>query len=570
LRILKYIKNKKLVFVGFFTKSIEVIFELLLPIFMAILIDNGLKPGGEISKAYLMVGVILVFTFAGYLTTVYSQWLSAKLGQEYAMSLRTALFDKIQDLSLEDTNDLSTSTLVNRITIDVNHMQNALSMTIRQASRAPAMIIGSLIALFILSPKVAYILLAGLPIVIFVLAIIMIKSMKEFQIFLKENDKLLTNVEDNVEGARMIRAFAQVEHEERRFEKQSKRLSKVLLRLSRITSLSSPFTTLTLNVLLVIMLYFGAFEVFNANISNAQLLQVINYTTQLTISLIGIMNLAIIYTRAYSSAIRINEVLDRKNTVLSEGDLKVDNKGAKIEFKNVSFKYESSGYVLKDINLTINPGELVGIVGLTGSGKTSLVDLLLRFYNTDEGEILINGINIKNYDLKDLRENIAYASQKASLLSGSIEENIFMNNKYSEKEKYLAIDNAQANFILEDEEKIVARLGMNFSGGQRQRIALARALIKDSPILILDDTFSALDYKTDKNIRKKLAKHKKNQTKIFISQRISSIINADKIIVIDKGKIIGMDTHNNLVKNNDLYSKLYETQLAGDDIWLKY
>lgn len=566
MRILKYIKNKKLVFVGFFTKSIEVIFELLLPIFMAILIDNGLKPGGEISKAHLMVGVILVFTFAGYLTTVYSQWLSAKLGQEYAMSLRTALFDKIQDLSLEDTNDLSTSTLVNRITIDVNHMQNALSMTIRQASRAPAMIIGSLIALFILSPKVAYILLAGLPIVIFVLAIIMIKSMKEFQIFLKENDKLLTNVEDNVEGARMIRAFAQVEHEERRFEKQSKRLSKVLLRLSRITSLSSPFTTLTLNVLLVIMLYFGAFEVFNENISNAQLLQVINYTTQLTISLIGIMNLAIIYTRAYSSAIRINEVLDRKNTVLSEGDLKVVNKGAKIEFKNVSFKYESSGYVLKDINLTINPGELVGIVGLTGSGKTSLVDLLLRFYNTDEGEILINGINIKNYDLKDLRENIAYASQKASLLSGSIEENIFMNNKYSEKEKYLAIDNAQANFILEDEEKIVARLGMNFSGGQRQRIALARALIKDSPILILDDTFSALDYKTDKNIRKKLAKHKKNQTKIFISQRISSIINADKIIVIDKGKIIGMDTHNNLVKNNDLYSKLYETQLAGDDI----
>lgn len=566
MRILKYIKNKKLVFVGFFTKSIEVIFELLLPIFMAILIDNGLKPGGEISKAYLMVGVILVFTFAGYLTTVYSQWLSAKLGQEYAMSLRTALFDKIQDLSLEDTNDLSTSTLVNRITIDVNHMQNALSMTIRQASRAPAMIIGSLIALFILSPKVAYILLAGLPIVIFVLAIIMIKSMKEFQIFLKENDKLLTNVEDNVEGARMIRAFAQVEHEERRFEKQSKRLSKVLLRLSRITSLSSPFTTLTLNVLLVIMLYFGAFEVFNENISNAQLLQVINYTTQLTISLIGIMNLAIIYTRAYSSAIRINEVLDRKNTVLSEGDLKVVNKGAKIEFKNVSFKYESSGYVLKDINLTINPGELVGIVGLTGSGKTSLVDLLLRFYNTDEGEILINGINIKNYDLKDLRENIAYASQKASLLSGSIEENIFMNNKYSEKEKYLAIDNAQANFILEDEKKIVARLGMNFSGGQRQRIALARALIKDSPILILDDTFSALDYKTDKNIRKKLAKHKKNQTKIFISQRISSIINADKIIVIDKGKIIGMDTHNNLVKNNDLYSKLYETQLAGDDI----
>ena len=569
MNIFKYIKYKKSVFIGFFTKTIEVIFELFLPIFMALLMEEGLKPNGDTNRAFIMVGLILVFTFAGYFTTIYSQWLSAKIGQDYAKNLRTAIFHKVQDLSIEDTNTFSSSSLINRLSNDVSHMQNGISMTIRTASRAPVMIVGSLIALFILSPKIARVLLIGLPFLLIILYIIMRVSMKIFQDFQKENDFLIDIVKDNVEGARMIRAFAQVEHEENRFKHRNDVLSNIMIKLGRFTSLSSPLTTFALNILLVVMLYVGAFEIFNSKISDAELLQVINYTTQLTISIVSVMNLALVYTRAYASAIRINEVLDKENSVNNLGDNKVLNKkAAKIEFRNVSFSYGLDKNVLRNVNLVIKPGETIGIVGLTGSGKTSLVDLLLRFYNVNSGEILINDININDYDLKNLRENIAYASQKPALIAGTIDKNIVMNNKYSSDEVLKAIDQSQANFILKYENKTkekVLREGVNFSGGQRQRIALARALVKDAPILILDDVFSALDYKTDANIRNKLSKRDKQQTKIFISQRISSIKNADRIIVIDNGEIIDNDTHDNLVINNELYRKLYETQVAGDN-----
>lgn len=566
--ILRYTKFRKEFFIGVGAKVIEVVFELFLPIFMALLMDEGLKPNGDNKKALLMVGLILVFTFAGYLSTLYSQWLSAKVGQELAMNLRKEIFHKVQDLSIEDTNDFSDSSLINRLSIDVSHIQNAVSMSIRTASRAPAMMIGSLIALFILSPKIALILLIGFPFVVLVLVLIMIKSMKIFQKFQVENDKLIDVVKDNVEGSRMIRAFAQVDHEENRFKKKNDNLSKIMIKLGRITSLSSPFTTLTLNILLVIMLYIGSNEVFNDRISNAQLLQVINYTTQLTLSIIAVMNLALIYTKAYSANLRIKEVINKENSI--KGGNKViskDIESLKIEFKDVTFNYSTGGEILKNINLTINPGETIGIVGLTGSGKTTLVDLLLRFHNVKKGEILINDININEYDIKNLRENISYASQKPALLAGNIRNNLTMKYDYNESTLEKAVNQAQAKFVLEYDNKFdkeVLRNGSNFSGGQKQRLALARALVKDSKLLILDDVFSALDYKTDALIRKKLNKKSIKQTKIFISQRISSIKNADRIIILDRGEIIDIGKHNDLLKSNELYRSLYETQVAGE------
>lgn len=567
MNIFKYIKYKKEFFIGLITKSIEVVFELFLPIFMAILMEEGLN-GGDTNKAYLMVGLILVVTLAGYLTTIYSQKLAAKVGQDYAKNLREAIFHHVQDLSIEDTNNFSSSSLLNRLSIDVSHLQNSLSMTIRTASRAPAMMIGSLIALYILSPKIATVLLISLPFIIVILVIIMITSMKIFQSFQVENDKLLDIVKDNVEGARMIRAFAQVEHEEKRFDKRNNILSKIMVKLGRITSLSTPFTMLSLNIVLVIMLYIGAGEVFNLNISDAELLQVINYTTQLTLSIISVMNLALLYTRAYASAKRINEILEIENSIINkeEGYLVDKEKAAKIEFRNVSFSY-GGGDVLKNINLVINPGDTIGIVGLTGSGKTTLVDLLLRFFNIKEGSILINDIDINDYDIKDLRESIAYASQKPALLAGTILDNINMSNSYSEKEVEKALKEASASFVLNRQNKtneIVLREGVNFSGGQRQRLALSRTLVKNSPILILDDVFSALDYMTDFNIRKELNKRDKSQTKIYISQRLSSIKNANNIVVLDKGEIIAIDNHDNLLKTNDLYQRLYASQVEGD------
>ena len=567
MKIFRFIESKRDFFVGIITKVVEVVFELFLPIFMATLMDSGLT-GGEYKKGYLMVGLIVTFTFAGYLTTVYSQKLAARVGQEYARNLRSALFDHVQDVSLEDTNQFSSSSLLNRLSIDVSNLQNSLSMTIRTASRAPAMMIGSLIALFILSPKIATVLLIGLPFVIIILIIIMRISMRIFQDFQTENDKLLEIVKDNVEGVRMIRAFAQENHEDKRFNRRNDRLSNIMIKLGRVTSLSSPFTMLSLNIILVIMLYLGAGEVFGGVISDAQLLQVINYTTQLTLSIISVMNLALLYTRAYASSKRINEVLDIKNSVKNkENGLTLSKSPSKIEFRDVSFSY-GGGNVLNNINLTINPGETIGIVGLTGSGKTTLVDLLLRFYNVTSGNIYINDIDINDYDLKNLREGIGYASQKASLLAGTIKDNVVMNNEYSEDEIKSALKEASASFVVNRDDGIngiVLREGVNFSGGQRQRLALSRALVKESPILILDDVFSALDYMTDYNIRKELEERDKKQTKIYISQRLSSIKNADNIFVIDDGRILASGTHDELLKNEILYKRLYETQVEGDN-----
>lgn len=571
MKLLRFIKYRGQFIVGFIAKTIEVILELMLPIFMAILMKEGLNSGGDINKAYLMVALIIGFAIMGYLSTIYSHKLVAKVSQDFAKNLRQAIFYQVEDLSLVDINDFSSSSLLNRLNLDVSHLQNGLAMTMRIASRAPVLMIGSIISLFIVNKKLALILTIGIPIVVAVLIVIMYASMRIFQKFQLQNDKLLENVRDNVEGARMIRAFAQVEHEENRFKKRNEALSKIMVKLGRITSLSSPLTTLGFNIILIVMIYFGAIEInkFNTSMSQEQLIQVINYTTQLTLSVIGVMNLILLYTKVYSSAIRINEILDKENSVKNEGTITLDSNPAKIEFKNVSFAYgNNSGNILKNINVTINPGETIGVVGLTGSGKTTFVDLIMRFFDATEGEVLINDINIKQYDLVSLRNNIAYASQKAALLQGNVRDNINMNNIYTEEQINKALKEAQASFILKRDEKLdskVLRQGVNYSGGQKQRLALSRALVKQSSILILDDVFSALDYMTDYKIRQELIKRENKQTKIFISQRLSSLFDTDKIIVFDKGKVIDVGTHEQLLKRNNLYQKIYNTQVSGGE-----
>lgn len=537
---------------------------------MAMLIEDSLK-GGDNPVGYLMVGLILIFAVLGYLSTLFAHKLTAKVSQDFAKNLRQAIFYQVEELSIEDTNGFSSSSLINRLNLDVSHLQNSLAMTMRLASRAPVLMVGSIIMLFIVSPKVALILIIGLPILITLLVGIMYISMRIFQKFQVENDKLVDVVKDNVEGVRMIRAFAQVEHENERFEKRNSTLSQIMERLGRITSLSSPFTTLAMNVLLVIMIYFGSRDINLGTMKQAELIQIINYTTQLTLSIIGVMNLILMYTKMYSAAIRVNEILDKTNSITdNDNPLVLTNEPAKIEFKDVSFSYsDNTGNVLNNINITINPGETIGVVGLTGSGKTTIIDLLMRFFDVKSGEILINDINIKDYSLESLRENIAYASQKASLLTGDVKENILMNDTYDDEAIKKALVESQASFILNRPDSInsvVLKEGVNYSGGQRQRIALARALVKDSAILVLDDVFSALDYMTDFRIRQELSKREIKQTKIFISQRLSSLVNADKIIVLDNGQITGFDNHQNLIVNNPLYKALHESQIGGENL----
>ena len=315
----KYIKHKKQFYLGFGFKIIEVLLELCLPIFMASLMTYGFKEG-KIEQAYLMFALIIIFSVLGYLSTVFAHNLTARVSQNYAYQLRKALFNNIQDMGLEDVNEFSPTTLTNRINTDVNHIQNGLAMTMRIASRAPVLMIGSLIALYIISFKVALVLTISLPIIIFVLMMIMKVSMRSFKTFQEENDDLITVVKDNSEGARMIRAFAQVEHEETRFKRKNERLSKTMIHLGKITSLSSPFTILSMNVVLVIMIYFGALDVNLGTLSQEQLIQIINYVTQLTLAIISTMNLVLLYTKAQAASLRVKAVLNKENTIKNKKD----------------------------------------------------------------------------------------------------------------------------------------------------------------------------------------------------------------------------------------------------------
>ena len=314
------------------------------------------------------------------------------------------------------------------------------------------------------------------------------------------------------------------------------------------------------------MIYFGITDINNNIMTDSQLLQIINYVTQLSFSIVGVMNLILLYTKASTSKVRIKELLSTKDSILNdENKVYLEDEELKIEFKNVTFTYDDNHRpVLKNFNVEINPGETLGVVGLTGSGKTTFVDLLMRFYDVTEGEILINDINIKKYDVHSLREKIAYASQKPALLSSNVYENIVMGKNLSKKQIDESIVTSQSKFIYDKELGLMSEVnrgGANFSGGQRQRIALARALAKDSPLLILDDIFSALDYVTDYNIRKALEEN--TQTKIFISQRLSSLYNADKIIVIRDSEIRASGTHDELLNSSPLYRNLHDTQVLG-------
>lgn len=573
MNLFKYIKYRKTLVAGFVLKTAEVVLELLLPILMAILMDEGLK------KSDLGIGVkysliIVAFAIMGYLTTLYSQYAAAKVSLDYAKNLRSAIFDHVTDISLKDSGVYSSSSLLNRMNMDVNNLQNSLAMTVRVASRAPVLMVGSIISLFLLSPKIALVLIIGLPVLIGILIVIMYYSIYLFKDFQRGNDSLASVVSDNVEGVRMIRAFAKSKHEENRFERRNNALSDIMIKLGRITSLSNPVTMLILNVLLVVMIYFGINDINNSLMTDSQLLQIINYVTQLSFSIIGVMNLILLYTKASTSKVRIKELLTTKDSITnSEDKILLEDEDLKIEFKDVIFTYDDNNHpVLKNFNVTINPGETLGVVGLTGSGKTTFVDLLMRFYDVTSGEILINNINIKQYDIKSLREKIAYASQKPELLSSDVMTNITMGKDLKDEQIEKAIEVSQSQFVYDKENglsALVNRGGSNFSGGQRQRIALARALAKDSPLLILDDIFSALDYVTDYNIRKALESNK--QTKIFISQRLSSLYNADNIIVISDSEIRASGTHEELLSSSPLYKNLHDTQvLGGLKLWLKY
>lgn len=552
-----YISSKLFLVLGTLFKLLEVVFELFIPIFMGYLIDDGIgKANYDI--IYQMLGLIILFALLGYVTTIFSHYIISNVSQKFSSNLRTAIFNKVLFFSNENTADLQASSLLNRLNNDTSTLTNTLALSMRIASRAPFLMIGSLIALFIKAPSVGFVLLIVIPILIISVVGIILLMMRAHRLEQMENDKASNLIKQNIEGIRPIKAFNKEDKEQNKFIRQNNVVSFLKRKLGWLSSLGSPFINLVLNVVLVIMLLLINRSYVPANYNNGDVLAVINYTTQLTLAMISFLNLILLYSRAISSTKRIKAVLAVEEK--TGGTLILDSNVKSINMKNVDFSFNHQSKLLQNINFEIKKGQTLGIVGLTGSGKSTLVNLLGRFSDVNNGSIFINDVNIKDYSINSLRANISYVFQNNYLLESTLYENIATGREYSKKEVLNALSLAGYDVDESFLDTKVEKGGSNFSGGQKQRINIARALINKSPILILDDCLSSLDNLTSKRVRNNIAKLEHQPLVIIVSQQLHVLENADQIIVLEEGLITARGTHKQLLESSHIYKDIYMSQ----------
>lgn len=550
--------------VGSGAKLFEAILELLLPLFMGKIIDVGIK-NGDIpyvwKTAVLMLGIISVGLASASLCQYYASYTCQNLGND----LRKELMRKISTLSYSDIDRFGNATLINRVTNDVNQVVQAVAMLIRLVSRAPFLCIGALVMSIYINPKLSLIFAVLIPIFILIVAIIMTRTIPLYKDTQGKLDKLGSVLRENLSGVRVIRAFARHKNEKKRMDEATEELSKAYIRVTSLSALMNPITSLVMNMGIIIIFYLGAINVNKGTLSQGDIVVLINYITQVLLALIIVANLVVLFTKAAASASRINEILECEPSII-DGAINTteDNTDDSIVFDNVSFKYNEED-TLSDISFTIKKGEVFGIVGTTGSGKSTIANLICRFYDTTTGNILFRGTNVKKLSQGYLHKEIGIVPQKSVLFSGTIADNIRWGKEDATDEEVIeALKAAEAyDFVSNMENGINSMIyegGKNFSGGQKQRLTIARALVKKPPVIIMDDSLSALDYATDKKLRNSLKETLKDSTIIIISQRISSIVSSDKILVLDDGKVMGLGTHEELLNNCETYKEIYMSQ----------
>ena len=550
--------------VGSGAKLFEAILELLLPLFMGKIIDIGIK-NGDISyigkTAILMLGIISVGLASASLCQYYASYTCQNLGND----LRKELMDKISTLSYADIDRFGNATLINRVTNDVNQIVQAVAMLIRLVSRAPFLCIGALVMSIYINPKLSLIFAVLIPIFVLIVAIIMMRTIPLYKDAQGKLDNLGSVLRENLSGVRVIRAFARHKNEKKRMNEATEELSKAYIRVTNLSALMNPITSLVMNMGIIIIFYLGAINVNKGTLSQGDIVVLINYITQVLLALIIVANLVVLFTKAAASAERINEILDCVPSIVDGSiDTTDDTTENSIVFDKVSFKYNDED-TLSDISFTIKKGEVFGIVGTTGSGKSTIANLICRFYDTTTGNILFRNVNVKELSQDYLHREIGIVPQKSVLFSGTIADNIRWGKEDATDEEVIeALKNAEAyDFVSNMENGINSMIyegGKNFSGGQKQRLTIARALVKKPPVIIMDDSLSALDYATDKKLRNSLKETLKDSTIIIISQRISSIVSADKILVLDDGKVMGLGTHEKLLNSCDTYKEIYMSQ----------
>ena len=565
MKLSKYLKAYWLpAMIGFIFKIAEAFLELLVPLVMADIIDIGIKNN---DKSYILMrgAVLVVLAIIGYLFALVCQYYASLTSQSVGTELRKDMYHQINKYDHSNLDKLGTPTLVTRLINDVVQIQLAIAMTIRLTSRAPFIMIGSLVLAFFISGSLASIFIVGAIILAIIMFVITLTSIPYFNNIQHKLDQISLIVRENLNGIRVIRAFASQKKEVNRFTGETSNQKEIQIKVGKIQALLNPFTYLIVNLAIVLIIYFGGIKVNIGDLSQGEIIALINYMNSILLALIVFANVISIYNKAGASYSRIIEVLETQPEVKNEAtfDKWLDNKEV-ISFKNVSFAYDKRN-VLDDISFTIEQGQSIGIIGGTGAGKSTLVNLIERFYDVSSGEILINGKSIKDYDLHILRSFIGYVPQSISLISGTIRENLQFSNKNAEDSFLIqALKMAQAKELIENKKGLdtfIEQGGKNLSGGQRQRLTIARALVKQPKILILDDSSSALDYATDYRLRQELKKL--DMTKIIVSQRIASLESMDKIMVLYHGKLVGFDSHEMLMKNCQIYQEIYISQRAN-------
>ena len=571
LKLARYLKYYKLqVTIGPVFKLLEAVFELIVPLIMANIIDIGVKNGdtGYIAKQ----GVLLVILgVTGLLSALICQYSASFASQGVGTILRRDLFHHINTLSHKEIDIIGTPSLITRMTSDINQIQLAVAMLIRLVIRAPFLVVGAMIMASTVSLKLSVIFFGAAVLIGLTLYIIMSKSVPFFKTIQKRLDRISLISRENLRGNRVIRAFARQDEEEEKFSKAAQELTDASISAGRISVLLSPLTCIITNIAIALIIWFGGMNVNIGDLSQGDIIALVNYMTQIMLAMVVVADLVVIFTRASASAQRINEIFETKTSVTEEKAEKnpaAENDNA-IEFRNVSFSY-GEGEALKNVTFSIKKGETLGIIGGTGSGKSTFVNLIPRFYDATKGQVLVNGVDVKKYEIETLRERIGVVAQKTVLFKGSLRKNMqWGKEKAIDQEIIKALKIAQSwDFVEKLPGKLdfdVAQGGKNFSGGQRQRLTIARALVKQPDILILDDSFSALDFATDANLRKELKEQTRGMTVVIVSQRASTIRNADKIVVLDEGECVGIGTHQELYKNCSEYREICLSQLSAEE-----
>lgn len=572
--LLKYLKDyKKESILGPLFKLLEASFELFVPLVMAKIIDIGIK-NQDIGYIIKMGGILILLGIIGLSCSLTAQYFAAKAAVGFGTSLRKELFKHINQFSYTELDTMGTATLITRMTSDINQVQSGVNLVLRLFLRSPFIVFGAMIMAFTIDVKAALIFVMAIPLLSIVVFGIMLISMPLYKKVQRQLDKILLKTRENLIGMRVIQAFNRQEDEIKSFDDSSDLLVKFQLFVGKISAALNPLTYILINFAVIALVWVGGKQVNSGIITQGAVVALVNYMSQILVELIKLANLIITISKSLACANRVNSALEEKISMIEKKESTVEEKenAVRVEFENMDFTYAGAKQAaLLNISFEAKKGETIGIIGGTGSGKSTLVNLIPRFYDATKGRILINGVDIREYSFSQLRKKIGVVPQKAVLFKGTVRENMkWGKQEAADEEIYQALEIAQAKEIIEEKKEgldfLIQQEGKNLSGGQRQRLTIARALVKKPEILIMDDSASALDFATDAKLRKAIKENTKDMTVFIVSQRAATIKNADKILVLDDGRLVGAGKHHELFESCEVYKEICLSQLSKKEL----